>query len=103
MTFRVLTVDVEAGDPVVVRPVGEIDADCVEGLRSTLLPHVGAGDVVLDLGQVTFIDSPGVSILIAACRAAGAAGNRFAIRGADGVVLKVLCAMGLQDVLPLER
>ncbi|HWH27731.1 MAG TPA: STAS domain-containing protein [Mycobacteriales bacterium] len=100
---RPLQVDVEPGAPVVVRPHGDVDANCADALRETLLAQVRASDVALDLSAVGFIDSPGVSVLVTAHRTACAAGHRFAIRGADGVVLKVLHAMGLEQVLPLER
>lgn len=99
---RVLTVVVETGDPVVVRPDGEVDRDCADALRATLLEQVGSADVVLDLGRVAFIDSSGVSVLITAQRAAESAGHRFTIRGVDGVVLKVITALGLERVLPLD-
>ena len=100
---RPLQVDVEPGPTAVVRPHGDVDANCATALRETLLPQVQAGDVVLDLSDVGFIDSSGVSVLVRAHRTAVAAGHGFAIRGAQGTVLKVFTALGLESVLPLER
>ena len=67
---------------VVCSPHGEIDAWTVPDFRAALVDLVGAPGVVIDLGDVGFMDSAGLGALIGAIRR---------LREADGVVA-VACA-----------
>jgi anti-sigma B factor antagonist len=55
-----------SGDVPVVRVVGEIDLATAPHLRDRLteLPH-DSGTVIVDLSEVTFLDSTGLSVLVA--------------------------------------
>jgi len=55
-----------SGDMPVVRVVGEIDLATAPQLRDQLaeLPH-DSGAVIVDLSEVTFLDSTGLSVLVA--------------------------------------
>lgn len=97
-------------DRVVVRPVGEVDlatAGCVD----TALDDVRAAgfeELVLDLRDVTFMDSSGIRLLIAWARRAQEEGFGFGyVPGADGV-RQVLAMTGVDGFLtavapPAER
>lgn len=90
------------GTPALVRPAGDVDLATAPELRSVLLTRVGPGDTVLDLAGVPFLDSTGISVLVAAHRAAGEAGHRLVLRGVEGIARRALEALGLHKVLNVE-
>jgi anti-sigma B factor antagonist len=53
----------------VVAPVGTVTVGTSAGFEDALLALAAETDVVLDLGEVTFVDSSGLSVLIAAYKA----------------------------------
>jgi len=65
----------------VVRAHGEVDMGTVDELRDCLDPSLwtGCAGVLLDLSEVRFMDSTGLSTLVVADREFGAEGIRFAI------------------------
>ena len=87
----------------VVRVVarGEIDFDSAEVLStrlSSLIDH-GASVIVLDAGEVTFLDSSGLRVIIAAANRLRALGGQLFIEGMSGAVQRVLEITGLLDRL----
>src|SRR5260370_39555097 len=57
-------------EPRTVRLIGELDASNGEGCLDTLLPQVqGGGDVVLNLAELSFVDSLGLRSLLRLGRA----------------------------------
>ncbi len=81
---------------------GEIDLDAAPELRAALgVAERGAAPaVVLDLSQVTFIDSSGIGVLVEAAQRADADGHRLSII-AGPAVDRVIEIAGLRDRLPL--
>lgn len=81
---------------------GELDistARILDGrLRALLQDH---RRVVLDLSGLSFIDSSGLAVLIAAARAAESDGGAFAVRAVSPVALRVLELSGVADRLKL--
>jgi len=69
---------------------GEVDFLAVPAVWSTLEPHLGGdGDVVIDVGGVSFIDAAGCRLLVRAAEALG--GQRHLVLvGASAHVLRVL-------------
>ncbi|GII75821.1 hypothetical protein Sru01_08030 [Sphaerisporangium rufum] len=94
-----LTVSPDRRDDVVVLRVrGDLDHRWAPVLRSALgqayeQPEVPA--IVLDLSDVDFCDSVGLSELIAALRRCEADGRRFTLAGVHGTVLRLLTITGL--------
>ena len=87
----------------VVRVVarGEIDFDSAEVLStrlSALIDH-GASVLVLDASEVTFLDSSGLRVIIAAANRLRALGGQLFIEGMSGAVQRVLEITGLLDRL----
>lgn len=87
-----------------VRPSGVVDLQTAAALRDELLPvGDGVGDVVLDLTDVEFIDSVGMSVIVATQRRCAAEGvglsvivppdlaPTFRITGLDAVLDIVYC------------
>lgn len=85
----------------VVRLVGELDADDTPTVRRLLAEQVltGTGSLVLDLSELTFIDSAGLAALIAAHKGTQTAGTSLLLAGASPAVAKVLAVTGLDAVL----
>jgi anti-anti-sigma factor len=81
---------------------GEIDMATKGRLEAVLeaIPSAGA-PLVVDLGDVTFMDSTGLSALLRIDRAAREAGRRLAIVCPEGPARLVLAVSGVEDALPL--
>jgi anti-anti-sigma factor len=92
----------EVGATVVVRLSGEIDLDVAEEFRGGLLTAAENGpNVVVDITDVTFIDSSGLSALILASRDIAARSGRLVLAGPRGAVREVLHTTRLDQVLTL--
>lgn len=83
----------------VVRPGGELDINARDDLRATILDALAeSGSVVVDLGDVTFIDSEALGALIDGYNAAISAGADFRVVNARGSVARVLNVSGAQEL-----
>jgi anti-sigma B factor antagonist len=84
---------------------GEVDSATAPGLRDCLLDVLarpGQTAVEVDLSQVTFLDSAGLSALAVAHRAATGAGRVLAVRcGTARAVVRPLQITGLWNVFTL--
>ena len=85
-------------DEHLVRLRGELDVLNASRLRDALI-EVGHSRVVVDLSDVSFIDSSGMASLLGARQAITDAGNQFVVRGATGIVRRVIELTGLGEVL----
>jgi anti-anti-sigma factor len=100
------TADIDGGDKLtVVSPVGDLDLATAPALREVLIELVAAGmaQVVVDLADVTFIDSSGLGILVAAAKRMEAANGRLAIRNPRPQAQQVLELTGVDQVLGVEE
>src|SRR4051794_20682334 len=70
---------------------GPIDVSQAMGLRDLLGAEIDSPSarVLLDLSNVTLIDSSGIGILVTAHRRADSQGARFGLAGATGTVARV--------------
>jgi anti-anti-sigma factor len=95
--------DVEPGAETVVRVAGELDALSGSKLRALLAQafddHPSA--VVVDLAEVSFIDSVGLSILVTAHNRGEAQSIPFTVRSASPACQRVFEITQLVDVLRL--
>ena len=93
--FRVESLDGEQG----ARLVGELDLAQYERADQALAPlfHV-QGDVFLDLGELTFIDSSGIRLLIRLHAAVADHGGRVVLRDPEPHVVRVIEISGLFDL-----
>ena len=86
----------------VVSLSGECDlavrAELEARLREAIRPAV---TVVVDLGQLTFLDSSGIHELVRAHQAALEVGARLYVRNATDIVATVLDVTGVGEVLTL--
>ena len=100
MTFE-STVDRKA-DVVVVTPAGDVDLDTAPRLRQTLQDVIGLPGVKridVDMSNVTFLDSTGIGIFVAAHKAAAEKGTTLALRQPGPMVRMVLELTNLVPML----
>ena len=83
---------------------GEIDMSGAEALRkhATDAAALTPGDLVLDLAEVTFIDSSGVRVLVQLHEQARAEGRSLLLRGVQDEVRRLLDLVGVTELLTIE-
>ena len=103
--FEVRTDAADDGGVVVVRASGEVDMTVSPTFERSLLEAATtppARRVVVDLELLRFLDSSGVHALVKGYHAATAAGGTLTVRGATGVVARVLYITGVAEALGME-
>jgi anti-sigma B factor antagonist len=80
-----------------LRLVGELDAYTGPSLQEALAALGPESDVTLDLGEVTFIDSSALRILVGETATRADAGGAVRLRGPSVAVLRLLEVSGLAD------
>jgi anti-anti-sigma factor len=97
-----LTITVEEVDGVTIRVAGEIDYETSGSLRAAVEAAYAAAagrSMVFDLGEVGFMDSSGLAVLIEAENR----GAAVRVREASPAVALTIRATGLQHLLGPER
>ena len=94
----------EIDQTVVLRLEGELDTATARELRAALATAMAsdATSVVLDLAGLSFIDSTGIAVFLAACHQAESRGRSFSLRDPGRMVLKVLHLTGVDRLLAVE-
>ena len=87
-----------------VRLLGELDMSTAPQLRDELarLASTGAGVVTLDLSDLAFIDSTGLSVLITSLKRLRSQGGDLALRSPTPGTRKVLEITGLTEVFSIS-
>jgi anti-sigma B factor antagonist len=89
----------------IVSARGELDAYAADPFSETLsriAQDAGFGHIVLDLSDVTFLDSSGLRVLLGAARLASERGARLTVVASDIRVVKVVRLTGTAGVLDLR-
>ena len=88
----------------IVAAAGEIDISTVTRLRDRLFDMAASGaPLVVDLGQVNFIDSVGLATLVGTANRAAAHGGSLQIACARPKIRELLRLTGLDRRIPLAR
>ena len=89
---------------VVVCLAGQFDLSTAEDLRESLASSqvLDAPRVRVDLGEVTFLDSSGIGLLVGACKRVRSAGGTFSTSCGDGPARRILEVAGLIEYLQVE-
>jgi len=87
-----------------LRVSGEVDIQTSPYLESELMKVLdqGALSVIMDLSEVTFLDSTGLSVLVAGLKRCQSAGGELHLRSPRQNVLRVLEITGLTEAFHLE-
>jgi anti-anti-sigma factor len=97
-----LTVDASVvGSAAVVRLWGDLDLVSAPKLDACLLALAG-DDVIVDLAEVTFMDTTGLDAIVVANRRANVAGRLFVLRAPSHHVMRVLEVTGLDRAVTFE-
>jgi anti-sigma B factor antagonist len=85
-----------------IRAVGELDFSSSETLRAAAEGVLAEGHetLLIDLSEVRFLDSTGLSALVAVGRAAARRGSSVGLIAPSEPVLHVLRLMGVDNVFP---
>jgi anti-sigma B factor antagonist len=96
-----LSVHVEQGDgrPAVISARGEIDMATAPQLEEAFVLCGQAGDVLIDLTEVTFLDSSALKVLVDNAKKLSRAGHQFRLKGLSELQRRVVHLTGLDEVL----
>jgi anti-sigma B factor antagonist len=89
------------GETAVLAITGEVDMASAPGLRDQL-QQLDARNVVIDLSGVTFIDSTGLGVLVAALKRSREAGGHLVLRSPTRATRRVLDITGLSQLVAVE-
>lgn len=93
----------EEGGYLVLGLEGEVDLSCSPEARKHILDVLGDGkDLLVDLSEVSYIDSSGVASLVEGYQTAKKAGQRFGLVGVSEAALSVLQLARLDKVFPIH-
>ena len=77
--------------------------DVVEKAKEIIFPHIDAGkEIHLNLSQVQYMDSSGISVLIESHQKALEKNTKVIIKDVSKSVLKVIMMAKLEQILNLE-
>lgn len=94
--------DLSDGHRVRLRLRGELDLSTTGDLQRVLDGACGCEEILLDLSDLSFIDSSGISLFLTAHKRATADGQKFVLRFPAPSVLKAFEVGGVADVLVIE-
>ena len=93
----------EEGNISTVHLDGEIDMDVTEKAKEVIFPVIDSGkEVHLNLSQVQYMDSSGISVLIESHPRALEKNTKVIIKDVSKSVLKVIMMAKLEQILNLE-
>jgi anti-sigma B factor antagonist len=83
---------------------GELDGATAPFLMRTLveLNETLEGDLVLDIGQLSFIDSTGLSVFVSQQKQLGAKGKQLVIHGPTPMARRLFQITGLENMFTIE-
>ena len=93
----------EEGNIATIHLDGEIDMDVNEKAKEAIFPHIDSGkEVHLNLSNVQYMDSSGISVLIESHQKALEKNTKVIIKDVSKSVLKVIMMAKLEQILNLE-
>ena len=93
----------EEGNVSTIHLDGEIDMDVTEKAKEVIFPVIDSGkEVHLNLSQVQYMDSSGISVLIESHQRALEKNTKVIIKDVSKSVLKVIMMAKLEQILNLE-
>ena len=82
---------------------GDVDLSCSPDARKQILHHLNNGeDLLIDLSEVTYIDSSGVASLVEGYQTAKKKSLKFGLVGVSDAAMNVLQLARLDKVFPIH-
>ena len=94
------------GDSRRLNVTGEVDVSCADELRAAIDAQVAegvAGELVIDLAGVPYIDSTGIGVLVGAAHRVAEAGGTLVVARPQRNVERVLGLLGVQADLNIRE
>lgn len=103
MAFSVTSTDVSS--VIVLRLQGDLDIHFAPRLEEEIGNHLSAGRflVVLDLAEVSYVDSTGLGVMIGALKKLQAAGGGLVLAAPTTRILRVLQVTGLDGIFCVRQ
>jgi anti-sigma B factor antagonist len=99
----VLEIEIDREDAYVIcRPSGELDAYTVGQFREALADLAGESRVIIDLGDVPFMDSAGLGALIGGIRKARETDGEVVVACGRDTLKRLLHTTGFDRIVPVE-
>ncbi len=92
------------GNTLIIRLQGEFDLVNAENVRCLIdekLQEKQIGNLILNLGKVSFVDSSGLGVIIGHYKKVKEKNGNMYIVGAQPVVKKILTLSGINKLIPL--
>lgn len=80
----------------VISVAGEVDLACAPRMLEAIL--AAGPEVLVDMSEVTFMDSTGISVLVEARNTLTAGGGSLKVSAVSGPVQRVLAMTGMDDL-----
>jgi anti-sigma B factor antagonist len=94
--MRMKVQHVHTGRTVVCQPVGDLDRYTFANFASQISPLIGPGvHIVIDLSELGFIDTSGLSTLRATAKRVRRAGGNVSLRNPSAHVVRLLWVRGI--------
>jgi len=99
----VLEINIEENeDYTLIQPSGELDAYTVGTFREALARLAEQGDLLIDLSQVSFMDSAGLGALIGGIRLSRETENAVAVACNKPQLVRLLHTTGFDRIVPVS-
>ena len=93
----------EVGAAAVITVSGELDIHTAPDLTEVLSPGIAAGQpVIVDLTDVTFMDSSGLSVFVTALKRAREAGTTLTLVVSEPRVMRVFSITGIDTLIDIH-
>jgi anti-sigma B factor antagonist len=94
---------IENDKELIVQLVGDVDLEHCSAVRGLLLDGVSHGkDLLVDLSQVTYLDSSGIASLLEALQIANKAGTALKLFAANGQIMRVFELARLDKIFSIH-
>ena len=92
------------GGALVLSPVGRLDSANAHSFERTVMGHVGGGErrIVIDFGQLNFISSSGLRILLIVAKALRTDGGKLVLCSMKDHIREVFDISGFGQIIPIE-
>ena len=95
----------DASGVTVLSPAGRIDSSNARQFEESVVSALdaGSGDVVIDLGQLAYISSAGLRVILLAAQKLKAKGKALKLCSLSPMILEVFEVSGFSKLIPIHK